>query len=200
MQIAEVYDIQIDLNSKWLWHFRLINSFPAYHHSLLIHSLSKLNLLIKVWTCLIFPTFSEITESLLKSHSISRILTLLLFVIIKKSLLEISFSTTTKSLLTLMFGVLFHLLALVRTRNFCIHHQAMLSRATLPVSLTTDYGHFLRKDPNTDFHPGLILQSAGVLSRKLSRLTVNDGVRKKASECMPLTTEKVIFYVLLTLG
>ena len=46
-----------------------------------------------------------------------------------------------------MFGVLFNLLALVRTRHFCIHLQAMLSWATLPVSLTKDYGHFLRKGP-----------------------------------------------------
>ena len=60
------------------------------------------------------------------------------------------------------------------------------------------YGHFLRKDPNTDFHPGLILLSAGVLSRKHFRLTVNDGVRRKASECLPLTTGKMNFYVLLT--
>ena len=104
------------------------------------------------------------------------------------------FSTTTKSLLTLMFGVLFNLLALVRTRHFCIHLQAMLSRGTLPVSLTRVYDHFLRKDPNTDFHPGLILLSAGVLSRKHFRLTVNDGVRRKASECMPLTTGKMILY------
>ena len=92
---------------------------------LLKHRLSKLNSLIKSWTCLIFPPFSEITESLLKSHSISRILTLLLFVISTKSLLEISFSTTTKSLLTFMFGVLFNLLALVRTRHYCDHLQAM---------------------------------------------------------------------------
>ena len=74
-----------------------------------------------------------------------------------KKPLEISFSTTTKSLLTLMFRVLFNLLALVRTRHFCIHLQAMLSRGTFPVSLTRDYGHSLRKDPNTDFRPGLIL-------------------------------------------
>ena len=138
MQIAEVNDIQIDLNSKWQWHSRLINSFPAYHHFLLKHSWSKSNSLIKTWTCLKFPIFSEITESPLKSHSISRILTILLFVISTKNLLEILFSTTTKSLLTLMFGVLFNLLALVRTRNFCIQLQAMLSRATLPVSLTKD--------------------------------------------------------------
>ena len=76
----------------------------------------------------------------------------------------------------------------------------MLSRTTLPVSLTKDYGHFLRKDPNTDFHLGLILLSVGVLSRKHFRLTVNDGVKKKASECMPLTTGKMNFYLLLTLG
>ena len=35
-----------------------------------------------------------------------------------------------------MFGVLFNLLALVRTRHFCIHMQAMLSQATLHVSPT----------------------------------------------------------------
>ena len=117
-----------------------------------------------------------------------------------KNPLEISFSTTTKSLLILMFGVLFNLFALVQTRHFCIHLQAMLSRGNLPVSLTRDYGDFLRKDPNTDFHPGLILLSAGVLSRKHSRLTVNDGVRRKASEWMPLTTRKMNCYVLLILG
>ena len=62
------------------------------------HSLSKLNSLIKAWTCmncLIFPTFLEITESLIKSHSISKILTFLLFVISTKTLFEISCSTTT---------------------------------------------------------------------------------------------------------
>ena len=95
-QTAEVYDIQIDSNLKWLWPFRLINSFPAYLHVLLKHSLSKLSSLIKAWTCLIFPTFSGITESPLKSLSISRILTLLLFAISTKVLFEISFSTTTK--------------------------------------------------------------------------------------------------------
>ena len=37
---------------KWLWPFRLINSFPAYQHFLLKHSLSKLSSLIKVWDLL----------------------------------------------------------------------------------------------------------------------------------------------------
>ena len=93
MQIAEVYEIQIDLNSNWLWHFRLINSFPAYHNFLLKHSLSKLSLLINAWTCLIFPTFSEITESPRKSHSISRILTPLVFAIgTKKTIRNIIFN------------------------------------------------------------------------------------------------------------
>ena len=69
----------------------------------------------------------------------------------------------------------------------------MLSRGTLPVSLTRDYGHFLRKDPNTDFHPGLILLSAGVLSRKHFRLTVNDGVRRKASGVHALNDWKDAF-------
>ena len=95
-QTAEVYDIQTDSNLKRLWPFRLINSFPAYHHLPLKHSLSKLSSLIKAWTSWIFPTFSGITESPLKSLSISRILTLLLFAISTKVLFEISFSTTTK--------------------------------------------------------------------------------------------------------
>ena len=95
-QTAEVYDIQIDWQLKWLWPIRLINSFPAYLHFLLKHSLSKLSSLIKAWTCLIFPTFSGIKESHLKTLSISRILTLLLFAISTKVLLEISFSTSTK--------------------------------------------------------------------------------------------------------
>ena len=47
-QTVEVYDIQIDLNLKWLWPFRLINAFPAYLHFLLKHSLSKLSSLIKL--------------------------------------------------------------------------------------------------------------------------------------------------------
>ena len=128
-----------------------------------------------------------------KSDSISRILTLLLFVISTKYLLEI-FSTSTKSHLILRFGVIFNLLALVRTRHFCIHLQAMLSWATLPISLTKDSGYFLRKGLNTDFHPGLILLSAGVLSRKHFRHTVIDGIRRKASECMPLTTGKNEFW------
>ena len=85
-QTAEVNDIQIDSNLKWLWPFRLINSFPAYHHFLLKHSLSKLSSLIKAWTCSIFPTLPGITESPLKSLSISRILTVLLFAISTKVL------------------------------------------------------------------------------------------------------------------
>ena len=122
----------------------------------------------------------------------------------KKKQLEISFSTTTKSLLTLMFGVLFNLLAVVRTRDFCIHPQAMLSRATLPYPwMTKDYGHILRNGPNTDFHPGVILLNAAVtvLLRKHIRLAVNNGARRKASEYIPLTTGKLNFVnVLLTFG
>ena len=171
-------------------HLKFNKLFPAYHRFLQKHSLSKLNSLIKIWTYLIFPTSSEITESPRKSHSISRILTLLLFVISTKNLFEISFSTTSKSPLILMFGVLFNLLALVRTRHFCIHLKAMLSQATLPVSPTRDNGHFLRRGPNTDFHPGLILLNVGVLSRKHFRHIANDGVRRKVSECMSLTTGK----------
>ena len=49
---------------------------------------------------------------------------------------------------------------------------------------------FLRKGQSSAFHPGLILLNAGVLSRKNIRLTVNDGVGRKASVCMPLTTGK----------
>ena len=47
-QIEEVYAIQIDLRLRLLWHFRLISSFPAYHHFLLKHSSSKLSSLIRV--------------------------------------------------------------------------------------------------------------------------------------------------------
>ena len=150
------------------------------------------------WTYLILPTSSEITESHRKSHSISRILTLLLFVISTKNLLEISFSTTTKSLLILNFGFLFNLLALVRARHFCIHLQVMLSLATLSVSLTRDYGHFLRRGLNTYFHPGLILLNVRILSRMHFRHIANGGVRRKVSECMPLTTGN--FYEFLILG
>ena len=84
------------LKLKWLWSFRLINSFPAYQHFLLKHSLSLLSSLIKAWTFLIFPTFLGIIESPLKSLSISRILILHLFAIGTKIILEISFLTTTK--------------------------------------------------------------------------------------------------------
>ena len=83
----------------------------------------------------------------------------------KKTIRNIIFNYYQVTLI-LMFRVLLYLLALVRTRHFSIHLQAMLSQATLPVSLTMDYGHFLRRGLNTDFHPGLILLNAGVLSRK----------------------------------
>ena len=43
-QTAEVHDIQIDSNLKWLWPFRLINSFPAYHHFLLNTQFIKIKL------------------------------------------------------------------------------------------------------------------------------------------------------------
>ena len=76
----------------------------------------------------------------------------------------------------------------------------MLSQTTLPVSPTRDYGHFLRRGLNTDFHPGLILLNAGVLWRKHFRHIANDGVRRKVLECMSLTTRKMNFYELLTLG
>ena len=135
-----------------------------------------------------------------KIPQISRILTLLSFVISTKKLLEISFSTATKSLLILIFGVLFNHLALVRTRHFCIHLQVMLSQATLPVSPTRDYGNFLRRGLNTDFHPGLILLNAVVFSRKHFRHIASDGVRRKVSKCIPLTTGIMNFYELLTLG
>ena len=108
---------------------------------------------------------------------------LLLFVISTTNKLEISFSTRTKSLLTLMFGVLFifFFFCFVLTCHFCIHLQA-----TLLVSPTKNYGYFLRKGLNAYFNPGFILLNAGVLSRKHFRLNVNDGVRRKASECKPL--------------
>ena len=95
-QTAEHNDIQIDSNLKSLWPFRLINSFPLYQHFLLKHCLLKFSSFIKAWTCLIFLSFSGIIESPLKSLSISRKLTLLLFAISTKILLEILFSSTTK--------------------------------------------------------------------------------------------------------
>ena len=69
----------------------------------------------------------------------------------------------------------------------------MLSQATLPVSPTRDYGQFSEWGRNTDFHLGLILLNAAVLLRKHFRHIANDGVRKKVSECMHLTTGKMIF-------
>ena len=71
----------------------------------------------------------------------------------------------------------------------------MLSLATLIVSTTKDYGHFSRKGPNTDFQPGLILLNAGILSRRHFNRIVNDGVRRKTLEYMPLTTGKMSFCV-----
>ena len=51
---------------------------------------------------------------------------------------------------------------------------------------------------NIDFHPGLILLNAGILSRMHFRHIVNVGLKRKASECMPLTTGKMNFYASLT--
>ena len=64
-----------------------------------------------------------------------------------------------------MFWVPFSHHDLVRTRLFCIHLLDILSQVTLLVFLTKDYGHSLRKGLNIDFHPGLILLNAGILSR-----------------------------------
>ena len=74
----------------------------------------------------------------------------------------------------------------------------MLSRVTLLVFLTKDYGHSLRKGLNIDFHPGLILLNVGILSRNHFRHIVNVGPKRKASECMPLTTGNMNFYASLT--
>ena len=60
------------------------------------------------------------------------------------------------------------------------------------------YSLSLRKGLNTDFHPGLILLSAGILSKMHFRHIVNVGPKRKALECMPLTTGKMNFYALLT--
>ena len=86
----------------------------------------------------------------------------------------------------------------VRTHRFCIHLLDMLSPVTLLVYLIKDYGLSLRKGLNTDFHPGLILLSAGILSRMHFRRIVNVGPKRKASECTPFTTGKMNFYALLT--
>ena len=74
----------------------------------------------------------------------------------------------------------------------------MLSQVTLLVFLTKDCGYSLRKGLNIDFHPGLILLNAGILSRIHFRHIVNVGPKRKASECMSLTTGKMNFYALLT--
>ena len=74
----------------------------------------------------------------------------------------------------------------------------MLSQVTLLVFLTKDYGHSLRKGLNIDFHPGLILLNARILSRMQFRHIVNVGPKRKVSECMPLTTGKMNFYASLT--
>ena len=74
----------------------------------------------------------------------------------------------------------------------------MLSQVTLLVFPTKDYSHSLRKGLNIDFHPGLILLNAGTLSRMHFRHIVNVGLKRKASECMPLTTGKMNFYASLT--
>ena len=58
----------------------------------------------------------------------------------------------------------------------------------------------LRKVLNIDFHPGLILLNAGILSRKHFSRTVNVGPKRKALECMSVTTGKMNFYASLTLG
>ena len=55
----------------------------------------------------------------------------------------------------------------------------MLSLVTLLVFLTKDYGLSLRKGLNINFHPGLILLSAGILSRMHFRRTVNVGPKKE---------------------
>ena len=97
-QIADVYDIQIYLHSnKMIMALSFNNFFPR------IPPLPLQTHFIKIKFSnqgldLLFPTSSEITESHRKSNSISRILTLLLFVISTKKLLEISFLTTNKSL------------------------------------------------------------------------------------------------------
>ena len=81
---------------------------------------------------------------------------------------------------------------------FFIHLLDMMSQVTLLVFLTKDYGHSLRKGLNIDFHPGLILLKAGMLSNMHFRRIVNVGPKWKASECMPLTTGKMNFYGSLT--
>ena len=74
----------------------------------------------------------------------------------------------------------------------------MLSQVTLLVFLTKEYGHSLRKGLNKDFHPELILLNAGILSMMHLRSIANVGQKRKASECMPVTTGKMNFYGSLT--
>ena len=46
---------------------------------------------------------------------------------------------------------------------------------------------------------GTLCYNTGILSRMHFRRIVNAGPKRKASECMPLTTGKMSFYALLTL-
>ena len=142
-QTAEVYDIQIDSNLKWLWPFRLINSFPVYQYFLLNYSLSKLSSLIKAWTCSIFPTFSGIIESPPKSLSISRILTLFVFALRKKN--PVRNITFNNNQVTSDPDVSIQTSWSCADSPFCIHLLDMLSQVTLLVFLTKGYCHSLRK-------------------------------------------------------
>ena len=139
--------------------------------------------LIKAWTCLIFSTFSEITDPPLIFYQYKKPIRNIIFNY-NRVTSDPDFRNSIQSSCSC-------------ADSPCLYPPAHhVVTGDLPVFLTKDYGHFLRKGPNTDFHPGLILLNAGVLSRKHFRLTVNDGARRKASECMrmPLTTGKMNFY------
>ena len=88
-----------------------------------------------------------------------------------------------------MFWVTFSTHDLMRTRRFCIHLLAMLSQVALLV---------FKKGPKYKLPSRIILLNAGILSRMHFRHIVNVGPKRKASECMPLTTGKMNFYVSLT--
>ena len=74
-----------------------------------------------------------------------------------------------------------------------------LLQAIFFISLTQDYDHFLIKVPNTDLHPGLILLNVEILLRRHFKHVVNDDVKRKASECMPLTNGN-FRHLILTFG
>ena len=67
----------------------------------------------------------------------------------------------------------------------CIHRSQLSDSGLFGASC-------LERGLDTDFHLGLIQLNAGVLSRMHFRLTVNDGLKRKALKCMSLNTGNIV--------